>query len=633
MVKLLYILLLIFIFVSQAIAQIVVDTSFEGANARILSINNSTNTVKIESKLRTGDTRNVVFYCKISGFNNNTPLKIQVKYSDQVYLPYLAAYSYDKINWFRFTGIVVGDSKEFTRIYSQNSVYFSVGYPYLYSDMVNLVNGISNFSSVQVSNIAVSHGGRQVKLIRITEPCVPDSGKYLIWLLGRNHSFESHSNYVVEGFINFAVSNNYSADMLRRQAIIYIVPIMDVDNAATGGTGKDQLPVDFNRDWDTPSYWPAVNAVKQKVAETVLQNQFKVFIDSHNPFPNSPGNSERLFTYSLYSSGLKSQYLDFYRKLFLENSAYPLDRQPLYLTDGQTSSRYMDSMYNSIDLTLSVETGWVNRTDNSEWTIPLYRYNGESLAKTINDYLSNIVKSNDVIVDNLDTVNNVIITGQWLPSTFVQGFWGSNYIYNAVQGQGTVKFIPQIQQTGEYEVFLRWTADPGRASNIPVKVTYNGGIKDTIVNQRIKGSEWVSTGVYNFQQGNAGSVLIQTAGTNGYVIADALKLTKRNMCNPIGITQNNVSVKYDVSVYPNPFNPSTTIKYSLLKSGFVELKIFDVTGKEIALLLRDYKSSGTHKINFDGSYVASGIYFYQYHVYELNHNIEFSSSGKIVLIK
>jgi len=103
------IIILSFVFPLFTLSQISIDTSFEGANARILLINNAANTVKIESKLRTGDIHNVVFYCKISGFNIAVPLKIQVKYSQTYYLPVLAAYSYDKFTWFRYSGTIVGD--------------------------------------------------------------------------------------------------------------------------------------------------------------------------------------------------------------------------------------------------------------------------------------------------------------------------------------------------------------------------------------------------------------------------------------------------------------------------------------------------------------------------------------------
>ncbi|MCX6136580.1 MAG: aryl-sulfate sulfotransferase [Ignavibacteriales bacterium] len=62
--------------------------------------------------------------------------------------------------------------------------------------------------------------------------------------------------------------------------------------------------------------------------------------------------------------------------------------------------------------------------------------------------------------------------------------------------------------------------------------------------------------------------------------------------------------------YPNPFNPETTIGYQLPASGFVSLKIYDVLGQEIATLVNEEKSAGTHEVKFNGSHMASGIYYY-----------------------
>ena len=63
--------------------------------------------------------------------------------------------------------------------------------------------------------------------------------------------------------------------------------------------------------------------------------------------------------------------------------------------------------------------------------------------------------------------------------------------------------------------------------------------------------------------------------------------------------------------YPNPFNPITTIDYQIPKSGFITLKIYDVLGNEIATLIDEKKSKGKHKIMFNGTKLASGIYFYK----------------------
>ena len=63
--------------------------------------------------------------------------------------------------------------------------------------------------------------------------------------------------------------------------------------------------------------------------------------------------------------------------------------------------------------------------------------------------------------------------------------------------------------------------------------------------------------------------------------------------------------------YPNPFNPSTKINFSIPVSEFVTLKVFDVMGNEVAVLLNEEKSVGLHSIEFNASYLASGTYFYK----------------------
>jgi subtilisin-like proprotein convertase family protein len=63
--------------------------------------------------------------------------------------------------------------------------------------------------------------------------------------------------------------------------------------------------------------------------------------------------------------------------------------------------------------------------------------------------------------------------------------------------------------------------------------------------------------------------------------------------------------------YPNPFNPSTNIKYTIPKSGAVSLKVFDVLGKEVAVLVNEMKQPGVYDVDFNASHLASGIYFYR----------------------
>lgn len=62
--------------------------------------------------------------------------------------------------------------------------------------------------------------------------------------------------------------------------------------------------------------------------------------------------------------------------------------------------------------------------------------------------------------------------------------------------------------------------------------------------------------------------------------------------------------------YPNPFNPTTQIKYSVKENGMVTLKVYDVLGNEVAALVNEEKQAGTYSVSFNAGNLASGIYFY-----------------------
>jgi hypothetical protein len=61
--------------------------------------------------------------------------------------------------------------------------------------------------------------------------------------------------------------------------------------------------------------------------------------------------------------------------------------------------------------------------------------------------------------------------------------------------------------------------------------------------------------------------------------------------------------------YPNPFNPSTTIAYDLPRAGYISLRVFDLLGREVSVLVDGFAQAGTHRVTFDGSGLASAIYF------------------------
>jgi len=79
--------------------------------------------------------------------------------------------------------------------------------------------------------------------------------------------------------------------------------------------------------------------------------------------------------------------------------------------------------------------------------------------------------------------------------------------------------------------------------------------------------------------------------------------------------------------YPNPFNPTTTLSFTLPADQLVTLNVFDVSGRQVAQLVDGYRTAGTHEVTFDASNLASGVYIYQ--LVASHHTV----TGKIMFLK
>jgi len=119
-----------------------------------------------------------------------------------------------------------------------------------------------------------------------------------------------------------------------------------------------------------------------------------------------------------------------------------------------------------------------------------------------------------------------------------------------------------------------------------------------------------------------------------YVVRDSnnvnyLKIGKiNNLITDVKYNNVKLPAKFLLSQnYPNPFNPSTTINYSLPKSGNVTLKVFDILGQEVTTLVNEKQSAGKYEVKFDAGKLASGIYYYRISVGN------FIQTKKMILMK
>ena len=96
----------------------------------------------------------------------------------------------------------------------------------------------------------------------------------------------------------------------------------------------------------------------------------------------------------------------------------------------------------------------------------------------------------------------------------------------------------------------------------------------------------------------------------------------------VGNSNSNVPKTYSLSQnYPNPFNPVTRISFELPKQGFVNLKVYDILGKEVKTLVNEVRGAGSYSVDFNASEFSTGVYFYR-----LESN-GFTDTKKMMLIK
>ncbi len=98
-----------------------------------------------------------------------------------------------------------------------------------------------------------------------------------------------------------------------------------------------------------------------------------------------------------------------------------------------------------------------------------------------------------------------------------------------------------------------------------------------------------------------------------------------NLGNEVGI---GIPAKYDLAQnYPNPFNPTTNINYDIPFDGRVSIKIFDMSGREVLILVNDIQPAGYYTVNFNGTNLSSGAYFY------ILKSGNFAESKRMMLVK
>ncbi len=142
--------------------------------------------------------------------------------------------------------------------------------------------------------------------------------------------------------------------------------------------------------------------------------------------------------------------------------------------------------------------------------------------ETVTDFVVVESVEAEVIVDNTDSGFVLSDPNQFISSSSVSGFVGSNYFAAPTGSTATATWTPTLPRSGVYQVYVRYTSHPLRATNATYQVIHTGGTTTVTIDQTVGGGSWVLLGAFSLTNGTA-SVRLQSAGANQNVVADAVR--------------------------------------------------------------------------------------------------------------
>ena len=397
---------------------------------------------------------------------------------------------------------------------------------------------------------------------------------------------------------------------------------------------------------ESPRHFIDIDAYPEFVANDSINTDYNAFVAQHGS--NAVINNGILpWAIVRWEDSLKHAFQQGNWSLAMQLSAdlghYVGDgHQPLHCTQN-----YDGDMTNQSGVHSRYETTLVGKYQTSiVYTNNLATYVSNVSAYTFKFiYLTNKYVDSTLYGDSVATA----FAGSTSGTVYLQKYWdlcGSQVIYMMKTASRAVADL----------IYTAWvdagSPDPNATSPVELtsftavtskgKVTLNWKTATEInnrgfeVQRKTDDDNWT---VIAFKNGNG-----STTNANNYSITDdisGLNVNKfsyrlrqvdfngQSQFSPVVLVDNIVPVNYKVlQNFPNPFNPSTMIKYQLPQNSFVSIKVYNSLGQEAATLVNGMVNAGTYEVEFNASNLSSGVYYY---VVKAGDN--FVQSKKMMLLK
>jgi len=157
--------------------------------------------------------------------------------------------------------------------------------PYTTHHLSRLLSWVRRHSSAEVTEVGKSASGRSLWLITVTSNRKPTADKRVVWIMARQHAWESGTSWVVDGAVRFLLRDDPVAVRLRDRFIFKLFPMADPDGVVRGGVRFNVYGYDLNRHWDAvdPERMPEVAALRTAVLKWVDGgSRLDLFLSLHN---------------------------------------------------------------------------------------------------------------------------------------------------------------------------------------------------------------------------------------------------------------------------------------------------------------------------------------------------------------
>lgn len=373
-------------------------------------------------------------------------------------------YSYDGKIFTRFSREEVPqENGPITKRYTQDSVYIAYFVPYTYSYLNERIAEWGKRVDTEVRSIGQSEDGRNMPLLVVTNPSVPDKNKKIVYIHGRVHPSESPASWHLDQMIEILTGNSGYARDLRNNAILYILPFANPDGVSAGMSRSNRNGINLEVNWADPE---EVTAKEVKNIRAFLQ-QLTAKGRPVDLFLNMHSQTDPNITYWIHTA--ESTSLAYYKELMLLANL-TLQGNAWFgkgdLSFSKVGSRYLEGWFwdhfgeKTWAATFETPYTYYSKNPEGEWvTLNNLQQSARNNVYALGDYLQ-LGRNNRVVADNPDKA-----AGSARQTDLNTLYFGKNYLTTTRAGT-KIKYKGKGLPQGTYDVY-RWKAGENLPASHP----------------------------------------------------------------------------------------------------------------------------------------------------------------------